>query len=101
MLLSGLSISPANLILLSGIDYYHINNNILSVVINVYLTACKEKTNKENFKEVVLSFIDATSLQGYDAMEELKTIYRSNYKKLEMLKEIDEIFLKSYKDVKF
>jgi hypothetical protein len=101
LLLSGLSTSPANLTLLSGVDYYHLNNNILSVVINVYLTACKEKLNRENFKEVVLSFVDATSTQGYDAMEELKIIYRSNHKKLESLKEIDKILSKSYEDINF
>ena len=101
LLLSGLSTSPANLTLLSGIGYYHTNNNILSVVINVYLTACKEKLNRNNFKDIVINFIIATSPQGYDAMEEVKIMHVDNYKKLKALKEIDEILSESCEDIVF
>ena len=41
LLLVGLSASPSNITLLSGMDYYHEHNNVLSIIIKMYLRACQ------------------------------------------------------------
>jgi len=101
LLLEGLSSSPTNLTLLSGMDYYHENNNVLSIVIQVYLMACKECVVTTQFKEIALDFAITTSPQGYDAIEELKAIYINNQSKLNILEEVKNILYRNDEDIIF
>ena len=91
LLISGLSKLPTNQILLSGLSYFHKNRNILTRIVSVYTKACNEEKNTKRFKEHCIDFINDVGPDGYDALAELKSIFKNNREKLHVLEEITEI----------
>ena len=91
LLISGLSNLPTNQVLLSGISYFHENRNILTRIVSAYTEACNEEKNTMRFKEHCIDFINDAGPDGYDALAELKIIFKHNREKYQTLEEITKI----------
>jgi hypothetical protein len=91
LLITGLTDAPTNQTLLSGLGYFHENNQILSKLITIYSNACEKEQNIEKFKELCIDFSIYTQPDGYDAIADLKLLFQADEHKLRMLEEVTEI----------
>ena len=88
LLEAGLADAPTNQTLLSGLGYFHENNNILSKLIRIYTIACEKEQDMEKFKELCFDFFIYTQPDGSDALANLKLIFQADEKKLKVLGDV-------------
>ncbi len=91
LFITGLADAPTNQTLLSGVGYFHENNQILSKLITIYSNACKKEQDIEKFKQLCIDFSIYTQPDGYDAIAGLKLLFQADEQKLRMLEEVTEI----------
>jgi len=86
---------------LSGLSYFHENKNILTKIIKAYTEACNKENDIKTFKDICFDFINDTSPDGYDALIELKLMFKDNKQKLLALDEINETMQEQNEVIKF
>ena len=91
LLIAGLSDSPTNQTLLSGLGYYHENNKILSKFIRIYTNACEKEQDIERFKELCVDFLLRTEADDYDAIADLKLIFNADKRKSNVIEELKKL----------
>ena len=72
LLIYGLEKKPTDIDLLNDLGFFHEFKNMLSELIQLYLKACEEEQDMNNFKEIVLNFHYDTEPDGFDALYELE-----------------------------
>ena len=72
LLIYGLEKKPTDVGLLNDLGFFHEFKNMLSELIQLYLRACEEEQDMNNFKEIVLNFHYDTEPDGFDALYELE-----------------------------
>ncbi len=80
ILLVGLGLNPTDVDLLDDLAYFSEFDSMLGELIHFYTDACKKETDMERFSQLVQDFHMNTCEQGYDALHELTTIFRSGDK---------------------
>ena len=80
ILLKGLAANPTDLDLLDDLSYFSEFDNMLGELIHFYTNACFKETDMERFSLLAQDFHVNTHDQGYDALQELTTIFRSGTK---------------------
>lgn len=80
ILLMGLTLNPTDLDLLDDLAYFSEFDSMLGELIYFYTDACMKETDMEQFSLLVQDFHMNTYEQGYDALHELTTIFRSGDK---------------------
>ena len=101
LLTTGLSGLPTNQTLLLGLVYFHEYSNLLSKVISAYIKACKIEQNLDQFKQLSNDFYISTQPDGYDALIELKSIFKTEKNKLTVLEKIEKSMIISNETVHF
>lgn len=80
ILLNGLDQNPTDLDLLDDLSYFSEFDTMLGELIHFYTDACLKETDMERFSLLAQDFHTNTCDQGYDAFEELTTIFQSGTK---------------------
>ncbi|MBC2744930.1 MAG: hypothetical protein HGJ93_18375 [Desulfosarcina sp.] len=80
ILLNGLAANPTNLELLDDLSYFSEFDSMLGELIHFYTDACLKETDMERFSLLAQDFHMNTYDQGYDALQELTTIFQSGAK---------------------
>ena len=80
ILLLGLTLNPTDLDLLDDLAYFSEFDSMLGELIDFYTEACMKETDMERFAMLVQDFHMNTYEQGFDALHELTTIFRSGDK---------------------
>jgi hypothetical protein len=70
----GLEKYPTDVGLLGDLGYFNEFRNVLSEMIEAYLTACGRETELDRFGELVMSFCLDTEPDGFDALHELEQV---------------------------
>lgn len=80
ILLKGLAASPTDRDLLDDLSYFSEFDSMLGELIHVYTDACIKETDMQRFSLLAQDFHMNTYDQGYDALQELTTIFQSGTK---------------------
>jgi hypothetical protein len=80
ILLKGLADNPTDLDLLDDLSYFSEFDSMLGELIHFYTAACLKETDLERFSQLAQDFHMNTYDQGYDALQELSTIFPSGTK---------------------
>ncbi|BBO90759.1 hypothetical protein [Desulfosarcina ovata] len=80
ILLKGLSINPTDLDLLDDLAYFSEFDSMLGELIRFYAEACIQETDMERFSLLAQDFHMNTYDHGYDALQELTTMFPSGAK---------------------
>jgi hypothetical protein len=80
ILMEGLAADPTDLDLLDDLAYFSEFDSILGELIAFYTNACLKETDMERFSLLAQDFHMNTYGQGYDALQELITMFRSGTK---------------------
>jgi hypothetical protein len=80
ILLKGLTANPIDLDLLDDLSYFSEFDSMLGELIQLYTDACLKETDMERFSLLAQDFHMNTYDQGYDALQELVTIFQSGAK---------------------
>lgn len=80
ILLKGLAANPTDADLLDDIAYFSEFDSMLGELIDFYTDACIKETDMERFSVLAQDFHMNTYDQGYDALQELTTIFQSGTK---------------------
>jgi len=75
LLLNCLDRYPTRTDLLADLAYFHEFENILTLLIEYYILACKKETDMEKFTELAQDFYYSTSPDGYEALLALQDIF--------------------------
>jgi len=97
LLMYGLEKHPTDIGLLSDLAYYHEFRNILSELIEAYMTACGTEHDLDRFSQLVLIFYLDTEPDGFDALHELEQACSRGSEKWHAIQSVREI-LKSDSD---
>ncbi len=82
ILLKGLAANPTDLDLLDDLSYFSEFDSMLGELIHFYTDACFKETDMELFSLLAQDFHMNTYEQGYDALHELTTLFKSGTKGL-------------------
>jgi hypothetical protein len=85
LLLFGLQKNPTNIYLLNDLAYFHEFENILEILIDHFISACKQENNIGNFSEMVEEFYYSTLYDGYDAIAQLQQMFPDGTEKREFI----------------
>ena len=80
LLLTALAANPTDLDLLDDLAYFSEFDSMLGELIQFYTDACLKETDMDRFSMLAQDFHMNTYDQGYDALHELTTIFRSGTK---------------------
>lgn len=80
IILKGLTVNPTDLDLLDDFSYFSEFDNMLGELIHYYTEACLKETDMERFSLLAQDFHVNTFDQGYDALQELTSIFHSGAK---------------------
>ena len=80
ILLKGLAGDPTDLDLLDDLSYFSEFDSMLGELIHFYTDACLKESDMERFSMLAQDFHLNTYDQGYDALHELTTLFRSGAK---------------------
>ena len=80
ILLKGLAANPTDLDLLDDLSYFSEFDSMLGELIHFYTDACFKETDMERFSLLAQDFHMNTYDQGYEALQELATIFESGTK---------------------
>ena len=80
ILLKGLAANPTDLDLLDDLSYFSEFDSMLGELIHFYTDACLRETDTERFSLLAQDFHMNTYEQGYDALQELTTIFHTGTK---------------------
>ncbi len=80
ILLKGLAADPTDLDLLDDLSYFSEFDSMLGELIHCYTDACLKETDMERFSLLVQDFHMNTYDLGYDALQELTTMFQSGTK---------------------
>lgn len=80
ILLKGLAATPTDPDLLDDLSYFSEFDSMLGELIHFYTDACLQETDMERFSLLAQDFHMNTHDQGYDALQELTSIFQSGTK---------------------
>ncbi|MEN6376305.1 MAG: hypothetical protein ABFD75_16180 [Smithella sp.] len=81
LLLYGLNHYPGRIDLLSDLAFFHEFENILTILITYYTSACLMQENLETFTALVEDFYYGTVTDGYNALYALRDLFPSGTEK--------------------
>lgn len=88
LIMNGLQTKPTDRGLLGDLGYFHENRNILAELIRFYLKACEKEQDMNRFEKLVLNFYYDTHPDGFDALQELGSLYPPDSTKGKILQKI-------------
>ena len=101
LLLYGLAKNTTDTDLLNDLTFFHEFQNMLGVLIRLYLKASEEEQDIDRFKEIAEDFYYAAEPDGYDALQELKQRFSSDSAKGEVVRTLIQERLSEPEDIQF
>lgn len=92
LILYGLDHYTAKIDLLFDLAYFHEFENVLGLLCDYFIRACRNEMNLETFTDLATEFYFATQPDGYDALYVLRELFPSNTEK----REIIDFLIKEY-----